>query len=227
MSGLNLYSYGNDTTSTLLNSLFSTGSKTSGASSLLSSVNELTMIRNGAYKKAIAAYYESTKDTTNTISGSDSADSNISLSSLKGTAKSVYNAVQDLKKADYSSDAKPEDLLDEVKTFADSYNAMVNSTKDMNSYSILQTAVWGTEQMNLSEGLLNEVGITIDAKNNLVVDEEAFKNASMSDLKVLFSGSGSLADRIGQKASTLYNQSANQLAVNQGMNLYTMNGMLI
>ena len=79
----------------------------------------------------------------------------------------------------------------------------------------------------LSEGLLNKVGISIDEKNNLTLDEETFKNAKMSDLKALFSGSGSLADRVGQKASTLFNQSTNQLAVNQGKNLYTMNGTLI
>ena len=81
--------------------------------------------------------------------------------------------------------------------------------------------------MNISEGLLNKVGITIGENNTLSLDEEKFKAANMSDLKALFSGSGSLADRVSQKASTMYNQSANQLAVNQGKMTYTMYGTLI
>ncbi len=132
-----------------------------------------------------------------------------------------------MKNADYSKDAKPEDLLSKAKSFIDSYNSTLSTTKNMNSYSILQTAVWGTEQMNISEGLLNKVGISIGENNSLSIDEEKFKSAKMSDLKALFSGSGSLADRISQKASTMYNQSTNQLAVNQGKMMYTRFGKLI
>ena len=79
--------------------------------------------------------------------------------------------------------------------------------------------------MNLSQGLLNKVGITINDDNTLSLDETKFKAANMSDLKALFSGS--LADRVAQKASTLYNQSTNQIALNQGKSTYTMFGTLI
>jgi hypothetical protein len=66
----------------------------------------------------------------------------------------------------------------------------------------------------------------VDSSNNLSLDEDKFKEAKISDLKSLFSGSGSLADYIGGKASTLYNQSTNQLAVNQGKLTYTSYGSL-
>lgn len=227
MSGISAfrsYSYQNEANSSLLSSMF--GTSTTSGSSLLSSLGDWNMIRSGTYKKAISAYYAKASD-TDTISESGKADSNIRLSSLKSTAKAAYEAANALKNAEYSSQTKAEDLLEDTKKFVNGYNNMINSTKDMNSYSILQTAVWGTEQMNISEGLLNKVGITIDEKNNLVLNEEEFKKADISNLKTLFSGSGSLADRVAQKASTLYNQSTNQLSVNQGKSLYTMNGMLI
>ena len=127
----------------------------------------------------------------------------------------------------YGDNTKAEDLLDKAKNFVSQYNSVLGTTKSMNSYSILQTAVWGTEQMNLSQGLLNKVGITINDDNTLSLDETKFKAANMSDLKALFSGSGSLADRVAQKASTLYNQSTNQIALNQGKSTYTMFGTLI
>lgn len=225
--------YGMNSGNSFMNSFFGTGGSGSGPS-LLSSLGDLQMIKSGAYKKAMKAYYanqvsQSKTDDKDaeTISGSGTADSKAKLSNLKSSAQKLYESAKALKNADYSKDAKPEDLLDKAKSFVNNYNSTLSTTKNMNSYSILQTAVWGTEQMNISEGLLNKVGISIGDNNSLSIDEEKFKSAKMSDLKALFSGSGSLADRISQKASTMYNQSTNQLAVNQGKMMYTRFGTLI
>lgn len=217
--------YGWGTNNSFMNTFFGTSSSTN--SSLFSSLGDLKMIQSGVYKKALKAYYaaRTSSDETDTVSKSGTADSAVSLSNLKSSAKKLYEAANALKTADYSGEA--EDLLDSAKEFVNQYNNTLNLTKNMNSYSILQTAVWGTERMNISEGLLNQVGITIGEKNTLSLDEEKFKEASMSDLKALFSGSGSLADYIAGKASTMINQSANQLAVNQGRTTYTMYGTLI
>ena len=202
--------YGWNSGNSFMNSFFGTGGSGSGPS-LISSLGDLQMIKSGAYKKAMKAYYanqvsQSKTDDKDaeTISGSGTADSKAKLSNLKSSAQKLYESAKALKNADYSKDAKPEDLLDKAKSFVNNYNSTLSTTKNMNSYSILQTAVWGTEQMNISEGLLNKVGISIGDNNSLSIDEEKFKSAKMSDLKALFSGSGSLADRISQKASTMY-----------------------
>lgn len=222
-----LGSYG---TNSFMDTFFGTSSNS--GSSLISSLGDMQMIRSGVYKKAMKSLYAAKKEEISKSSDSESikesgtADSKVSLSNLKSSAQKLYKAANELKSAKYD-DAKPEDLLDKVKGFVTQYNNTLNATKNMNSYSILQTAVWGTEQMNISEGLLNKVGISIGEDNTLSIDEEKFKEARMSDLKALFSGSSSLADRLSQKASTLYNQSANQLAVNEGRLTYTMYGNLI
>lgn len=220
-----IYGWGTSNTS-FMDTFFGTSSSSSG-SSLLSSLGDLKMIQSGAYKKAMKAYYaaKTSSKENDSVSESGTADSTVSLSNLKSSAKKLYEAANKLKTSDYSGTA--EDLLDNVKEFVNQYNNTLNTTKNMNSYSILQTAVWGTERMNISEGLLNKVGITIGETNTLSIDEDKFKEASMSDLKALFSGSGSLADYIAGKASTMFNQSANQLAVNQGKTTYTMYGTLI
>lgn len=225
--------YGLDSNNSFMNTFFGTSNSSSTlGSSLLTSLGDLQMIQSGVYKKAMKSYYASQtaasqNSDAESIKDSGTADSKVNLSNLKSSAKKLYEAANNLKKADFSSDAKAEDLLDKAKSFVDSYNSTLATTKNMNSYSILQTAVWATEQMNISEGLLNKVGITIGENNTLSIDEEKFKAAKMSDLKALFSGSGSLADRVSQKASTMYNQSANQLAINQGKMTYTMYGTLI
>lgn len=222
--------YGIGSNQSFMNTFFGTSSRSSESGSLVSSLGDLQMIRSGVYKKAMRAYYEKQKSEDadkESIKGSGTADSKVNLSNLKSSAQRLYESANKLKRADYSAEAKREDLADDVKSFVDDYNTTLSTTKNMNSYSILQTAVWGTEQMNIREGLLNKVGITIGENNSLSFDEEKFKEAKMSDIKALFSGSGSMADSIAQKASTMYNQSANQLAINQGKFTYTMHGTLI
>ena len=214
-----------------MNTYFGMNNNDNGSgNSLLSSVSDLNMIKSGVYKKAMKSYLEkvvSSEDSVlESVSGSGKKDSVTSLSNLKSSAQKLYDATNTLKKADYSGDKKPEDFLGNVKNFVDSYNNNLSNTKKVDSYSILQTAVWGTEQMNISEAMLNKVGITIGVDNKLSLDEDKFKEANMSDLKTLFSGSGSLADRVGQKASTMVNQSANQMALNQGQYTYNMYGTL-
>lgn len=219
----NLQNMKNNSISTLFNSM---STQSSGNSSWISSLSDLKMIQSGVYKKALTKAYSNAKsDETESISESGTADSNASLSTLKSSAAKLSESVTKLQTADYSK-ATGEDLLNDAKDFVSNYNNTLNSTKKMNSYSILQTAVWMTDQMNVGEGLLNKVGISVNADNTLSLDEDKFKAAASSDLKAIFSGSGSFASRIASKASSLATQSANQLSANNGNSLYNALGLL-
>ena len=217
------------TGSSFFDTYFGTSNNTnsSNSSSWISGLGDLKMIQSGVYKKALKAYYkpQTANSDEETISGSGQADSNNNLSLVKAASAKLNKAASNLQNKDYST-VKAEDLVDDVKDFVSSYNSTLSGTKNLNSYSILQTAVWTTEQMNISEGLLNKVGISIKEDNSLSLDEEKFKSAKSSDLKALFSGSGSLMSPIAQKASTMANQSANQLAVNSGKMIYNRFGTL-
>lgn len=230
--------YGLGSSSSSVFDTFFGSSSSSNSSSMLTGLSDLKMIQSGAYKKSLKAYYATQKNNKTdedgnkvdsdkeSIRNSGKADSKTQLSLVKSSAKKLNEAATALKNKDYSKkDFKTEDVLSDVKKFISSYNETLNSTKKLNSYSILQTAVWTTEQMNQAEGLLNKVGITIKDDNTLELDEDAFKKARTSDVKGLFAGSSSLANRVAQKASTIANQSNNQLAINSGKSFYTMRGV--
>jgi len=212
----------------MYSTLFGSSSNTSsGVGSLSSSLGDYNLIRSGAYKKLQQAYYSKVANDSNsdaeTIKGSGTTDSKANLSTLKSAAGKLKSSAQTLQKKDYS---KTEDALEDVKSFISDYNSTLNATKKLNSYSILQTGVWATEAMGASESTLEKLGITIGEDNTLSIDEEKFKSADVSALKALFSGSGSLADRISAKASSLELQSANQIAVNSGKGIYTSSGTI-
>lgn len=211
--------------SNIFNTFFgSSSSSTSGTMGL----GDLKMIQSGAYKKALKAYYATQKDDNeenNSISNSGKADSDNSLSLVKSTAQSLNKASTDLKGLDFDT-ASDDEIKSKVQEFVDSYNSTLTSTKNMNSYSILQTEVWATKQIKVNEGLLNDVGIKIGEENKLSLDADKLKSADKSVLKSLFSGSGSLSSQIAQKSAALVNLSTNQLAVNSGKSTYTSNGTL-
>ena len=115
----------------------------------------------------------------------------------------------------------------DAKAFVDAYNSTVNSTKKLNSYSILQTAVWGTERVGASEAALSDIGITIKEDNTLAIDEDKFSSADVGKIKSLFGGKGSLADQVSAKASAIVIQSTNQLSINSGKTIYSSSGIFL
>ncbi|MEE3467047.1 MAG: hypothetical protein VZQ83_01260 [Eubacterium sp.] len=211
--------------------LFENMASTSGTASLgwMSSLNDLKMIQSGAYKKALKSVYDSEgsdavkEAVSNTISKSGTTDSEKSLSNLKSDATTLYNASKELRNTNYDT-ASDDDIVKKVESFVNSYNKTLNDTKNLDSYSILQTQVWAVEKMESSESMLNKAGIKINDNNTLSLDKEALKSADKATLKTLFSGSSSLADDINQKASALINQATNQISANTGSNLYDASG---
>ena len=64
------------------------------------------------------------------------------------------------------------------------------------------------------ENALKAIGITINSDNTLSIDEKAFKEADMLDVKSMFNGSVSVAAKMYQRASDIYNLSNNAVSSN-------------
>ena len=211
--------------------LFGGSSSNSSSSSMgwMSGISDLKMIQSGVYKKAMRSVYEKegkdafSEAVSNTISGSGKTDSEKSLSNLKSNSTNLYNSSKELRGLNIDS-ASDDEIAKKVESFVKSYNSTLNNTKDMDSYSIVQTQLWAVEKLQSSESMLNKAGIKINSDNTLSLDKDALKSADKATLKTLFSGSGSIADSINQKASALINQATNQIATNTGKNLYSASG---
>ena len=65
-------------------------------------------------------------------------------------------------------------------------------------------------------GLLEDAGITVDENGKLAIDKEKFMKADISDLKTIFNGSGSIADRLSKRASDIYSTAEKILSVSGG-----------
>ena len=94
---------------------------------------------------------------------------------------------------------------------------------DSDTKNVLRNAMWMTGITDSTEKLLSEVGITIGKGNKLELDEDSLKEANVTTLKSLFTGPGSFADKISQKAGRISSAAANAAAKVKGTT-YTSNG---
>ncbi len=112
-----------------------------------------------------------------------------------------------------------------IKAFVDDYNSVVEQAGDSDTKNVLRNAAWMTGITDKAQNLLSKVGITIGKGNKLELDEDALKEANITTLKSLFTGHGSFADKISQKAGSLSIVAANATATARTKGVtYTRNG---
>lgn len=221
-------------------SLFSTNSSSKQTSSSGNILGDYASIKNGSYKKLLTAYY---KKQENESSGSATLDatkkelfaSKQAAESLKSAARTltqtgsasvfekVKKSVTDEKTGvtteveDYDRDK----ILSAVKSYVKSYNSTIDTSADQDNISILKKASIMVSGTSANSGLLKKVGITIGEGNQLSVDETKLRSADMNDLKTLFQGKNSYADRVLSKATEISLVASNAMSSNR---LYGVNG---
>lgn len=198
--------------------VFSSMMGTSGTDNNAFSLTDYMSIKSGSYGKLLKAYYKK-QDADKTAETAETEKKQLSL--LKTKADNLKNSMLDLmdedlfekktiktkdektgeetEKVDYDWDA----ITKTVKSFVDSYNAIVGATGESDNKKVLRNATWLTQMTETNSKLLAKVGITIGEDNKLKVDEDVLKKSNMNTLKVLFQGVGSYADKVVQKASQI------------------------
>lgn len=207
-----------------INSLFS--SSTSSSSWL----TDYMTIKNGSYKKLLKAQYanEAAEKGTSSTGGSTSssltsvqknellnsktdadslrtAASKLSTRGSKSLFKSEQQEVTDEETGEtklvnsYDMDA----IADAVKSFADSYNKVVDSSLTPSNAQLTKKAAVMINTTKMNKSLLADIGITIGSNYKLTIDEEKLKKADINKVMSLFNGTGSYASQISTKASEI------------------------
>lgn len=210
------------------------GGTANSSGSLLS---DYASLKNGSYGKLMKAYYEQ----QNAAKASSSGDSPQKLTLMRSGADALKKSVDALndaslwekkkfKKIDEETgeEIEVEDydwdtITKKVKSFIDNYNSLVDKMGSSDTKNLLRNAAWMTNITDKAQNLLSKAGITIGKGNKLELDEEAFKEADVTTLKSLFTGYGSFADKIAQKAENISKEAANAASRAKGAT-YTKNG---
>lgn len=223
-----------------------------GAGSFLSASNfgDLALIKSGVYTKMMRSYISkmtddsdsgtSTRKTTNsefrnmvsekleqirtketpTVQDTE----NKALSSVKSTSKSLETASKELSGMDFDQSTR-EELFTAAKSFVSSYNSLLTSAGKTDNVSVTQSVTWMKNDTKAHEKLLGKIGVTIGKDGSLALDEEKFKAANLSDIRLQMSGSSSIVGKTAQRATGLVNLASNQISYKSGSSLYSSQGI--
>lgn len=212
--------------------LFSNLNGSNNSNNIFNSINlsDYNSIKTGTYGKLLKEYYkkvdtEETDSTSkkNTVNKPDS-EAIKELKQIQTDANALRDAAGKLMQRGSSSALGSDDMnkaYAAVKDFADKYNTLMEEGSESDSKSIKRTAEGMVDLMKDYEESLNEIGITIDKDNKLVVDKDTFMKSSMDNVQDLFRGNNSLSYLTSMRAVSISNTAYSES--NQS-NLYTGNG---
>lgn len=195
-----------------MNSFFGNNS-TNSSSGSTNFLGDYYAIQNGSYYKLAKNYYaKAAKEDESSAKASKQSvelvksgtqETMDSLSKLMDDSlyKQVETKDQDGNKVTgYDKDK----ILDKLKEFVENYNSMVKDAGEMDGDNSLRAGVRLVDQMKVYKSALSKIGVSIEGDNTLKIDEEAFKEANMTDVKSLFTGSVSMAKNIQTKLMQVY-----------------------
>lgn len=231
------------------NSIFgySSNSDTSVTAGGSFSLGDYYMIKNGTYKKLMKAYYASEKENSGDDDSADVTDKAAAkketqaLVNIKTNAASLNNSLEDLRKASLyqpKKDKAGNDVRDEngklvydrdkaisaVKSFVESYNAYIKSSDNVENTSVLKKSLKMTQLTAKNSNLLSEIGVKIGENNTLTIDEDKLKEAKLTTISSLFSGSGSYGDQVQNAARQSYQLANSQSYKTNHASSYTYKG---
>ena len=212
-------------------SFFGTSTSSTQSTSLSNMLGDYASIKNGSYGKLLKAYYK--KQESDYSSSDEAKEANTKLTKLKSYSsdlKSAAAAINDsslFAEGDYqvtykdgtkeSSKYNLDKIYEKAKDFVNSYNSAVKSgAANEDDASITKRTLSIISYTKNNSALLSELGITASTKEGeegqLSIDEDKFKKASVTTMKSLFTGSGSYAAVIENKANIVSSLAESQMS---------------
>ena len=202
------------------------------SNNIFNSINlsDYNSIKSGTYGKLLKEYYKKAdtdeKDTTSKKNSVNKTDSEAvkELKQIQTDANALRDSASKLMQRGSSSVLGSGDMnkaYAAVKEFADNYNTLLKEGSESDSKSIKRTAEGMIDLMKDYEKELNEIGVTIDKDNKLVVDKDAFMKSTIDKVQDLFRGNNSLSYLTSMRAVTISNTAYSE---SNKSNLYTGDG---
>lgn len=207
---MSFYNVSND--NNYMNSIFSS-LPTTGGTSTSNFLGDYYAVQNGSYYKLAKKFYAKAAEEEKAGKAADEKSLELVKNGTEDALQSLSKLMDDslFKKVETTdedgnktTDYDKEAILDKLKTFVEDYNSMVEDAGEMDGDSALKAGVRLVDQMKVYKAALSQIGVSIESDNSLKIDEEAFKQADMTDVKSLFTGNVSMAKNIQTKMMQMY-----------------------
>jgi len=191
------------------------------------SVSDHALIKTGAYKKLLNAYYSSSNNkslSSDAVDISAERKEKVNLVAANTDSKALASAIASFNGVEIIEENR-EEVKSSIEAVVENYNKLVDSGSEVDNVSVLRNVLWMTQGTSENSRMLSDIGITIQEGNKLSFNEEKFNEADLSTVKSMKSGNSSFFGKLMTRALTISSESAG--AVNQDMagSVYSKTGM--
>lgn len=225
------YGVTTDSVSTLFSSLGSNSRSRMSQSGVNAQLyGQYAAIKSGSYYKLSKAYYDKQDTTDGSKTKIAQKTSDLNLKNTKSASDDLKESTQklltkgndsvflksEIKQTDGSTkyDYNRDQIMKSVESFMKDYNELVDTVKDSKSTKILTPAASMTNLTKEMETQLKSIGISISKENRLVMNQDIFSKADVTNIKSLFQGAGSYGYQIQSKAFSIGVATQNEIDKN-------------
>ena len=139
---------------------------------------------------------------TNSKKDEDS-DTKTSDSKMAASASTLYKSLEKLGNTTIDNDHK-DSAYDALFAFIKDYNALLKDAEKSENTKVTNQVDYLKSLISNNKSAFAKIGITINSNKSLSIDEDKFKEADMSDLKSLFEGTYSFAEKMKDRINQVY-----------------------
>ena len=156
-------------------------------------------------KAKYAGSMGSTSSTDKTDSSSSDKDtSKTAKDSASATAASaLYRSIEKLGASAISNDDK-DSAYNLFSALVKDYNDLIKKTKDSENSNVIKQADYLKTLVNGNKSAFSRMGVTVNSDKTLTIDEDKFKESDMSNVKNLFTGAYSFAEKMTDRVNQIY-----------------------
>ena len=153
----------------------------------------------------------STSTSTTTDSTTTKKPTGTSAAALKTDSESLASSelYAKIKDKDGNETYDVDKILSTAKSFVNNYNKMFDEAESSSNSGVLANLSYIREKTKNNTNALKELGISIDKKGRLELDEDTFKKADMSKVQDLFKDYGSYVASNASRVNYYMNTNAN------------------
>ena len=158
----------------------------------------------------------SSSTSTSSTSSTKDKDKNkvVTDASTAAAANSLYNSIETLNAMEINNDNK-ENVYKAFTSLVKNYNELIKNTDKSANSNVVNQASYLKSLVNNNKSAFSKMGVTVNSDKSLSINEEKFKEADMSNVKNLFTGVYSFAEKLGDRVNSIYRYATQGDALNK------------
>ncbi len=149
------------------------------------------------------AKYAGTMGSASTSDKTEGTSKTAKDAASAASASALYKSIEKMGAMSIDNDNK-DAVFDVFSTLVRDYNELLKDTADSKNSNVIKQADYLKSLVNGNKSAFSRMGVTVNSDKSLSIDEEKFKEADMSTVKSLFSGTYSFGEKMTDRINQIY-----------------------